>query len=105
MERPRRKRCERRFARDWVPAGRGLRKAGDGDGDGAGEASEGVELEREEEGAEGASWREAASELVVDLGTTEVGVGGRQMEGRGSREEGTSQLRVMTEQTQTNNRD
>lgn len=70
MERPRRKRCERRFARDWVPAGRGLRKAGDGDGDGAGEASEGVELEREEEGAEGASWREAASELVVDLGTT-----------------------------------
>lgn len=26
------------------------------------------------------------------------------MEGRGSREEGTSQLRVMTEQTQTNNR-
>lgn len=32
-------------------------------------------------------------------------VGGRQMEGRGSREEGTSQLRVMTEQTQTNNRD
>lgn len=63
--------------RDWVPAGRGLRKAGDGDGDGAGEASEGVELEREEEGAEGASWREAASELVVDLGTTRGGVEGR----------------------------
>lgn len=41
--------------RDWVPAGRGLRKAGEGDGDGVGEASEGVELEREEEGAEGAS--------------------------------------------------
>ncbi len=57
--------------RDWGPAGRGLRKAGEGDGDGVGEASEGVELEREEEGAEGASWREAASELVVDLGTTE----------------------------------
>lgn len=76
MERPRRKRCERRFARDWCPAGRGLRKAGDGDGDGAREASEGVELEREEEGAEGASWREAASELVVDLGTTGGGVKG-----------------------------
>lgn len=35
-----------------------------------------MELEREEEGAEGASWREAASELVVDLGTTEDGRGG-----------------------------
>lgn len=59
--------------RDWGPAGRGRRKAGEGDGDGAGagEASEGVEAEREEEGAEGASWSEAASELVVDLGTTE----------------------------------
>ncbi len=32
-----------------------------------------MELEREEEGAEGASWREAASELVVDLGTREDG--------------------------------
>lgn len=32
-----------------------------------------MEVEREEEGAEGASWREAASELVVDLGTTEKG--------------------------------
>ena len=83
MERPRRKRWERRFARDWGPAGRGLRKAGDGDGDGEGEASEGVELEREEEGAEVASWSEAASELVVDLGTTE-GVWGD----RWSREEG-----------------
>lgn len=41
--------------RDWGPAGRGLRKAGEGDGDGVGEASEGVELEREEEGADGAS--------------------------------------------------
>lgn len=30
-----------------------------------------MELEREEEGAEGASCREAASELVVDLETTE----------------------------------
>ena len=59
--------------RDWVPAGRGLRKAGEGDGDGVGEASERVELEREEEGAEVASWREAASELVVDLVTTEEG--------------------------------
>lgn len=63
--------------RDWGAAGRGRRKAGDGDGDGVGEAREGVELEREEEGAEGASWREAASELVVDLGTTEEG--GRHM--------------------------
>lgn len=71
MERPRRKRWERRFARDCGPAGRGLRKAGEGDGDGAGEASERVELEREDEGAEGASWREAASELVVDLATPE----------------------------------
>lgn len=88
LERPLRKRCERRFARDWVPAGLGLRKAGDGDGDGAGEASEGVELEREEEGAERASWREAASELVVDLGTSGGGgVSEGQMEGRGSREE------------------
>lgn len=57
------------MVRDWGPAGRGLRKAGEGDGDGEGEASEGVELEREEDGAEGASWREAASELVVDLET------------------------------------
>lgn len=57
--------------RDWDPAGRGLRKAGEGDGDWVGEASEGVELEREEEGAAGTSWMEAASELVVDLGTTE----------------------------------
>lgn len=71
MERPRRKRWDRRFVRDWGPAGRGLRKAGEGDGDGVGEASEGVELEREGEGAEGASWTEAASELVVDLGATE----------------------------------
>ena len=70
LERPRRKRCERRLARDWGPAGRGRRKAGEGDGDGAGEASEGVEAEREEEGAVGASYREAASELVVDLGIT-----------------------------------
>lgn len=89
MERPRKKRWERRLARDWGAAGRGLRTAGEGDGDGVGEASEGVELEREEEGAEGASWREAASELVVDLETTEEG---RQMEERGSRKEGTSQL-------------
>lgn len=59
--------------RDWVPAGRGLRKAGEGDRDGAEEASERVELEREEEGAEGASWREAASELVVDLRTAREG--------------------------------
>ena len=58
------------MARDWGPAGRGRRKAGEGDGDGAGEASEGVEAEREEEGAVGASYREAASELVVDLGIT-----------------------------------
>lgn len=43
-----------------------------------------MELEREEEGAEGASWREAASELVVDLGTTEDGEGGD----RWRREEG-----------------
>lgn len=64
---------ERRFARDWCPAGRGRRKAGDGDGDGTGEAKEGVEFEREEEGAEGASWREAASELVVDLTDTALG--------------------------------
>lgn len=63
--------------RDWVPAGRGLRTAGEGDGDGEGEASEGVEVEREEEGAEGASWSEAASELVVDLNTTEREVGDR----------------------------
>lgn len=41
--------------RDWGPAGRGRRKAGEGDGDGVGEASEGVELDREEEGADGAS--------------------------------------------------
>lgn len=61
--------------RDWGPAGRGLRKAGEGDGDGVGEASEGVELDSEEEGAEGASWREAASELVVDL--TEIALGQR----------------------------
>lgn len=53
--------------RDWGAAGFGLRKAGDGDGEGEGEASEGVELDRDEEGAEGASWSEAASELVVDL--------------------------------------
>lgn len=72
--------------RDWGPAGRGLRKAGDGDGDGVGEASEGVELEREEEGAVGASWREVASELVVDLEQH------RQKEGRGRRKEGASQL-------------
>lgn len=97
LERPRRKRWERRFARDWGPAGRGLRKAGDGDGDGVGEASEGVELEREEEGADGASWREAASELVVDLGQQRRG---GQMDERGRRKEGTSQLRMMT---QTNN--
>lgn len=32
-----------------------------------------MELEREEDGADWASWREAASELVVDLGTTEEG--------------------------------
>lgn len=51
--------------RDWGPAGRGRRKAGEGEGDGG--AREGVEMEREEEGAEGASWRDAASELVVDL--------------------------------------
>lgn len=51
--------------RDWGPAGRGRRNAGDGAGEGG--AREGVEMEREEEGAEGASWREAASELVVDL--------------------------------------
>lgn len=57
-----------------------------------------MELEREEEGAEGASWREAASELVVDLGTTEDGgVEGGQMEERGRQEEGTSQLRIMTD--------
>lgn len=68
--------------RDWDPAGRGLRKAGEGDGDGVGEAREGVELEREEETAEGASWTEAASELVVDLGTAEPGKGdGRREEG------------------------
>lgn len=71
--------------RDWGAAGRGLRKAGEGDGDGVGEASEGVELEREEEGAEGASWREAASELVVDLRTKEEGktdAGERKEKGR-----------------------
>lgn len=77
---------ERRLARDWGPAGRGLRKAGDGDGDGEGEASEGVELERQEEGALGASWREAASELVVDLEQH------RRKEERGRRKEETSQL-------------
>lgn len=90
------------MARDWDPTGRGLRKAGDGDGDGVGEASEGVELEREEEGADRASWREAASELVVDLGTTEEEEeeeGGRQMDKRGRRKEGTGQLRIMTDQT------
>lgn len=70
--------------RDWGPAGRGLRTAGEGDGDGEGEASEGVELEREEEGAEGASWSEAASELVVDLDTPERK---KQMEGTGRRKE------------------
>lgn len=43
-----------------------------------------MELEREEEGAEGASWREAASELVVDLGTTEDG-GGRWRREEGER--------------------
>lgn len=32
-----------------------------------------MEVEREEEGADGASWREVASELVVDLGTTAEG--------------------------------
>lgn len=68
--------------RDWDPAGRGLRKAGEGDGDGVGEASEGVELEREEEGADWASWIEAASELVVDLRTAKTGKGdGRREEG------------------------
>lgn len=87
LERPRRKRWERRFARDWGPAGRGLRKAGDGDGDGVGEASEGVELEREEEGADGASWREVASELVVDLGTREE----RGTDGRERKEKGRDQ--------------
>lgn len=87
------------MARDWGPTGRGLRKAGDGDGDGVGDASEGVELEREEEGADRASWREAASELVVDLRR------GRQMDERGRRKEGTGQLRIMTDQTQTNNKD
>lgn len=70
--------------RDWGAAGRGLRKAGEGDGDGAGEASEGVELEREEEGAEGASWTEAASELVVDLEITEEGkTNGRERKQKG----------------------
>lgn len=59
--------------RDWGPAGRGLKKAGEGDGDGLREASDGVELDREEDGAEGASWREAASELVVDLTDTALG--------------------------------
>lgn len=83
--------------RDWGAAGRGRRKAGDGDGDGVGEAREGVELEREEEGAEGASWREAASELVVDLGTTEEGED--TCKERGKRKEGTSQLQIMTDQT------
>lgn len=34
-----------------------------------------MELEREEDGAEGASWSEAASELVVDLETKERGGG------------------------------
>lgn len=34
-----------------------------------------MELEREEDGAEGASWSEAASELVVDL--TEMALGQR----------------------------
>lgn len=61
--------------RDCGPAGRGRRKAGDGDGDGEEGTREGVETEREEDGAEGASWREAASELVVDL--TEAALGQR----------------------------
>lgn len=61
------------MVRDWGPAGRGRRKAGEGEGDGG--AREGVEMEREEEGAEGVSWRDAASELVVDL--TEAALGQR----------------------------